>query len=113
VQQATHNVADKLSHQFGLPREQAGTIAGDLVPGVMDQMAHKTADPTDNKFDPQEMMNNLTDGKTSGMNIQSLLSKFKSGMDKDGDGDVDVQDLRKLLSGGNGGFMDSVKGFFN
>ena len=74
-------------------------------------MAQKTADPNDNKFDPQDMMNNLTDGKTSGVNIQGLLSKFKTGLDKDGDGDVDLQDLKGLLSGG--GFMDSVKGFFN
>ena len=112
VQQATGDVANKLSAQFGLDPVQAGSIAGELVPNVMNQMAQKTADPNDNKFDPQDMMNNLTDGKTSGVNIQGLLSKFKTGLDKDGDGDVDLQDLKGLLSGG-GGFMDSVKGLFN
>jgi hypothetical protein len=42
----------------------------------------------------------------------SLLSKFKGGMDKDGDGDVDMDDLKSLLGGG-GGMMDKVKGFFS
>jgi hypothetical protein len=113
VQQATDDVTTKLANQFGLDPNQAAGIAKEIVPNVMNQMAQKTADPNDKSFDPQDMMNNLSDGKTSGINIQSLLSKFKGGLDKDGDGDVDLQDLKSLLSGGGGGLMDSVKGLFS
>ena len=31
----------------------------------------------------------------------------------DGDGDTDLQDLTKMVSGGAGGILDKVKGMFN
>jgi len=53
-------------------------------------------------------MTSLTDGKTAGVNLQSRL-------DRDGDGDTDMQDLIKMFSGGGGqtksaGLMDMLKG---
>ena len=42
-----------------------------------------------------------------------ILDNFKGSLDKDRDGDVDLNDLTSLLSGGGGSLMDKVKGMFS
>ena len=110
VQEATGNFMEKLQSQFGLNGSQASGIAQDLIPNVMNQLAQKTADPADNSFDAQQIFNQLSGGKTSGLNIQGMLNKLKGGLDSDGDGDVDLQDLKAMFSGG-GSVVDKLKGF--
>jgi len=112
VNQASGNLIDTLKNQFGLGHAQAANVANDIVPKAMDQLAQKTADPADDRFDAQNIFNQLSGGKTSGLNIGGLLNKFKGGLDKDGDGDVDLQDIQSMFSGG-GGILDKVKGMFN
>lgn len=114
VQQASGNLVGRLTEMFGLNADQATGLAGSLIPNVMNQFANRTADPNDNGFNAQDIFNQLSGGKTSGLNIQSILNKFKGGLDRDGDGDVDLQDLQGLLggAGGAGGLMDKVKGMF-
>jgi hypothetical protein len=98
---------------MGLDAHQAKDIAGNVVPKTMDQLAAKTADPSDSSFNIQDIFNKLSGGKTGGMNIQGMLNKFGGGqLDKDGDGDVDLQDLQSMFAGGGGGIMDKVKGMF-
>jgi hypothetical protein len=115
VQQAAGDLTGRLQNKFGLGQQQASGLAGGLVTKILNQFAGKTADPNDNGFNAQDIFNQLSGGKTSGMNIPSLLSKFKGGLDKDGDGDVDMQDLKSLFAGGGGAgvIMDKVKGMFN
>ena len=80
----------------------------------MQNLVQKTNDPNDSSFDIQGIFNNLSGGSTSGFNMQALLTKFKgAGLDHDGDGDTDLQDLTKMVSGGGGGILDKVKGMFN
>jgi hypothetical protein len=111
VQQATGNYAQDLQDKLGLDPSEAQSVAQKVVPGTMNQLATKTADPGNNSFDIQNIFNQLSGGKTGGMNIQSMLNKFGGGkLDKDGDGDVDFQDLQSMFSGG--GMMDTVKGLF-
>jgi uncharacterized protein YidB (DUF937 family) len=113
VQQATDNYANDLQTKMGLDAHQAKDIAGNVVPKTMDQLAAKTADPSDSSFNIQDIFNKLSGGKTGGMNIQGMLNKFGGGqLDKDGDGDVDLQDLQSMFAGGGGGIMDKVKGMF-
>ncbi len=116
VKDATDNYANQLQQDMGLDPKEAQRIAGTVVPKTMGELAAKTADPGDNSFHIQDIFNNLSGGKTGGMNIQSMLDKFGGGkLDKDGDGDVDLQDLQAMFKGGSGGgsLLDSVKGLFN
>jgi hypothetical protein len=111
TQQATGNFIDRLQSRFGLNIQQAANIANNLIPTVLKRLVQKTADPADNSFDLQKIFNEVSGGKTAGLNVQGMLTKFKGSMDKDGDGDIDLQDLKAFFSG-TGGVVEKVKGLF-
>ena len=102
---------DRLQSRFGLNVQQAANIANNLIPTVINKLVQKAADPNNKSFDLQKIFNEVSEGKTNGLNVQGMLNKFKTGMDKDGDGDVDLQDLKAFFSG-TGGLADKVKGLF-
>ncbi len=112
VQEATDNYAQELQSKMHLAPADANKAAANLVPQTMQQLAAKTADPSDNGFNIQDIFNKISGNKTSGFNMEKMLAKFGGGkLDKDGDVDVDLQDLKAIFSGG-GGIMDKVKGMF-
>ena len=100
-------IMKKISSQFsadmssgmGIGPEQATVMGSALLPPVMTSMISKSNDPADSHFDIQSLFNELSNGKTSAFNISGLFNKVKAGMDRDGDGDVDFDDLKKAFSG--------------
>ena len=113
VDEATGDYAKNLQTNLGLPPAEAQATAAKVVPQTMNQLANKTANPADSSFNIQDIFNKLSGGKTGGMDVQGMLNKFGGGkLDKDADGDVDMQDLKSMFAGG-GGMMDKVKGMFN
>ena len=113
VQEATNNYAQDLQNKLNIPPAEASKTAAALVPQTMQQLATKTADPSDTSFNIQDIFNKLSSNKTSGFNMEKMLNKFTGGkLDKDGDGDVDFKDLKSIFTSG-GGIVDKVKGVFN
>ena len=109
------NFVQNLMQKFGLDSAQAGSISSSLIPGILQKLVHKTNDPNDSSFDLQGIMNGLSGGKTEGFDVQGLLNKFKGGLDKNGDGNVGLDDMQALFKGGEsgGGWLDKVKGLFS
>ena len=112
VEEATSNYARDLQKEVGLNETDAQAAANKVIPQTMTQLAAKTADPADNNFNIQDIFNKLSGGKTGGLDLQGMLNRFKGKLDKDNDGDVDLQDLKAMFSG-EGGLVDKVKGIFS
>lgn len=104
VDEATNNYSGELKSRFGMNDSEASGVASKVIPSAMSQLASKTTDPNDNSFNIQDIFNQLSGGKTGGMDIQNLLSRFGTGkLDKDNDGDVDFKDLGSMFGGGGAG----------
>ncbi len=119
--QLSGNAITSLMDKFGLNQGQAGNIVSNMLPGILQNLISKTNNPNDNSFDLQGIFSSLTGGKTGGLDLQGLLGKVTQGgtLDKDGDGDTDLNDIISMVKGGadkqqqsgGGGLMDLVKGF--
>lgn len=113
VQTTSSDLQQRLQDKFNLDGQQASGIAGSLIPNILKQFANKTADPGNNSFQLQDIFNQLSGGRTSGLDMGGLLAKFKDKLDTDNDNDVDLQDIKGMFSGQGGSLMDKVKGMFN
>lgn len=78
AQQMQQNFADNIMQQFGINGGAAKGIAASLIPSVLAQL--KGAD------------------NGAGFNLSSISPMLgKTGLDKDGDGDVDLKDVTKMF----------------
>ena len=98
------SVSASLMSKFGLSADAANSVTSGLVPKVMDQLVTKTNDPNDSSFDMGGILNSLTGGKTSGMDLSGILN-----------GNGNVKDLASKISGGDnsggiGGMLGSIFG---
>jgi hypothetical protein len=86
VQEIQGNFATNIMQKFGINGGAAGSIAATLIPTILSAI----------------------NGKTGGMDVQSILQSIggvgglsalgaKFGLDKDNDGDVDLNDVTKMF----------------
>jgi len=118
VNNISGNLISSLTEKFNLNGSSAAAIAGSLIPSVLGSLVKKTNDPSDNGFSLDGIFSSLTGGSSQGLNLSGLLGKFAGGLDKDGDGDVDLQDMMGMITNGakqqqgNGGLGGLLGGIF-
>ncbi len=119
VQGLSGGLVQTMMQKFGLDQGRAGGLVGSLLPMVLGGLVNRTNDPSDNGFNIQDIFNNLSGGRTSGMDLQGLAGRMMGGaLDRDGDGDTDLQDLMGMFRGGGSGSnqgsnpLDALKGMF-
>ncbi len=98
------SVSTSLMSKFGMSADAANSVTSGLIPKVMDQLVTKTNDPNDSSFDLGGILNSLTGGKTSGMDLSGILN-----------GNGNVKDIANKISGGEnsggiGGMLGSTFG---
>ncbi len=137
TQNISGNFIENITKKFGISPKVAGSIAAVVIPMIISKLVKKTNDPSDSSFNIQDIFNKLSNNGTSGINITDILSKFggssnaqaSSGggggllgglLDRDGDGDTDLNDLTAAFTNksgsdsnaGGGGILDQLKGMF-
>jgi hypothetical protein len=63
--------------KLGIDNQAAKQIAEVLVPVVISKLVNRTNDPNDNSFDINSIFSSLTDGRSSGMDMSSLLGQHQ------------------------------------
>ena len=77
MQQMQNGFVEQMMQKFGISGDAAKNIAGSLIPSVMQQLGQKGQ---------------------GGFDLSSIGSMLgKTGLDKDGDGDVDLGDVKKMF----------------
>lgn len=127
------NLIGQFMTRLGLSQSSASNIAGTLIPMVLGQLVGKTTSTENNGFDINGLLGSLLGGKSNhgtavelpnrnnGIDFGGLLSKVTQGggLDIDGDGDVDLQDIIAATSGAatnvqrnkqSSGMMDLIGG---
>ncbi|MGO4289414.1 hypothetical protein [Chitinophaga sp. RAB17] len=100
VSNISNNLVGTLLEKFNIDKGAATQLAATLIPTVLGSLANKTNDPANGSFSLDGILNSLTGGSAQGINLQGILGKLSGGLDKNGDGHVDLEDLKSLLSNG-------------
>ncbi len=126
AQSMSSNLVSSLMSKFGIGGQQAGGIASMLLPMVLNKLVGGASNNAGGGggLNIQSIFNSLSGGKTSGMDIGSLVSQFGgNALDRNHDGKVDLSDLTAAFSGndnqqqqnnnqqqGGGGILDALSG---
>jgi hypothetical protein len=100
VSNISNNLVGTLLEKFNLDKGAATQLAATLIPTVLGALSNKTNDPSNGSFSLDGILNSLTGGSAQGINLQGILGSLSGGLDKNGDGQVNLDDLKSLLSNG-------------
>ncbi|WP_143309840.1 hypothetical protein [Chitinophaga vietnamensis] len=100
VSNISNNLVGTLLEKFNLDKGAATQLASSLIPSVLGSLVNKTNDPGNSNFSLGGILSSLTGGASSGFNLDGILGKLKGGLDQNGDGNVDLNDLKNVLSNG-------------
>jgi hypothetical protein len=102
VQRISDNFMGNIMQKFGIGSGAAASIASSIIPMVLGRMLSKGQQSGGGGLDLGGLLSSLTNGSgASSLNRTSTNSSSglggKLGLDKDGDGDVDLNDLTKMF----------------
>lgn len=103
VQDISNNFMGSIMQKFGLNKGTAAAIAAAVIPMVLSKVMNKNSNQQGGGgFDLGGLLSSLTgggQGQQSGGGLMGNLSNIgaKMGLDRDGDGDVDLNDLSSLI----------------
>ena len=105
VQQISNNFMGNIMQKFGINAGTAASIASALIPMVLSKLANKNSQGGAGGLDLGGLLGSLTGNNSAGVNMSpggGLAGNLggmgaKLGLDKDGDGDVDLNDLTKMF----------------
>jgi hypothetical protein len=94
--QTKNNFADNIIQKFGIGRGAAQGLAASLIPTVLRSLLKRPGNPTNaSAMSLPGLLSSLTGGNQNAGMLSGLGAKL--GLDKDGDGDVDMADLSRLV----------------
>jgi hypothetical protein len=97
VGEVQHNFLDNIRQKFGIGGRAASSVSA-LIPTVLASLLNRSSGSNGVGMGTlQGMLASLTGNGSQGTGMLSSLGT-KLGLDKDGDGDVDLKDLSGLLS---------------
>lgn len=112
VQQLTQKVTGNLGQKFGLSSEAAESVAGGLIPQILNGLVTKAKDPNHPGFNMSDLVSAISGGKGGG--LMEAVSKYggQFGLDQDGDGKVSMNDAVAAVSnkGGLGSLLGKLFG---
>lgn len=100
LQQTTNHFSENLMQKFGMNAGTAQSIAGSIIPMVLGKLMNRSGGAGGGS-DIGNILGSLTGGAGTGQqggmlgNLSAMGAKF--GLDKDKDGDVDVNDLMGMF----------------
>lgn len=114
VQQLTQQLSGSLGEKFGLNNDTSSSVAGSMIPQILNSLVNKAKDPKDGSFQISDIINAVSGSSGQASSIMDTISKYgmQFGLDQNADGKVDVADVLVVTksSGGIAGFIGKLFG---